>query len=185
MKKTFITILVTLIGLSIGFYLYVLSGSYDISQLTPHNSLTKSLISTTKHKSIDKRLEGIALPDNLDDTTLLISGFKIYDAMCVMCHSAPGEVPNEMAAGLYPKPPELYKKAKEREALEFFWIIENGIKMTSMPAYQPTYTKEQIWAITAFVTHKLAKMTPEEYSTWKSKYTKTNSPAQVSVSKNG
>lgn len=170
MKKLIITILITLIGLSVVLYLYVLSGSYDISQLTPHNSLTKSLISKTKHKSIDKRLADITVPDNINDTSVLIAGFKLYDVMCTMCHSAPGEEPNQMVAGLYPKPPELYKKAKEREAQEFFWIIQNGIKMTSMPAYKPTYTEEQLWAITAFVTHKMAKMTPEEYAAWKDKY---------------
>lgn len=170
MKKILISILVTLIGLALGFYVYLVSGAYDISQLTPHNSLTKSLISKAKHKSINSRLTGIALPDNIKDTTVLIAGFKLYDAMCTMCHSAPGEEPNEMAAGLYPTPPELYKHAKEREAQEFFWIIQNGIKMTSMPAYKPTHTEDQIWAITAFVTHKLATMSAEEYKAWKIKY---------------
>lgn len=38
--------------------------------------------------------------------------------------------------------------------------------MTSMPAYGPTHDDRKIWAITAFVTQKLAKMTPEEYKAW-------------------
>ena len=39
-----------------------------------------------------------------------------------------------------------------------------------MPAYAPTHDDAKIWAITAFVTRKLPKMTPEEYQQWKVKY---------------
>jgi mono/diheme cytochrome c family protein len=42
--------------------------------------------------------------------------------------------------------------------------------MTSMPAYGPTHDDEKIWAITAFVTQQLGKMTPDEYNAWLKKY---------------
>jgi mono/diheme cytochrome c family protein len=90
--------------------------------------------------------------------------------MCVSCHGAPGVKPNEMVEGLYPKPPEIYKHGEEDAAQEFFWIIKNGIKMTSMPAFKPTHDDQKIWAMTAFVTQKLATMTPEEYKSWTVKY---------------
>ena len=78
--------------------------------------------------------------------------------------------PDEMAAGLYPKPPRIYKYAGEDDAREFYWIIGNGIKMTSMPAFKPTHSDDKIWAITAFVTNKLSSMTPAEYREWVKKY---------------
>jgi mono/diheme cytochrome c family protein len=170
MKKTIVTVILTLAVLVLGFYIYISSGAYDISQLTPHNSLTKSIISITTHNSINKRLKDIVVPTNLKDTGVLIFGFKHYEEMCSSCHGAPGEKAGELAEGLYPKPPELYKNAEETDAQEFFWIIKNGIKMTSMPAYKPTHDDEKIWAITAFVTQKLPKMTAEEYKEWLGKY---------------
>jgi len=169
MKNIILTAVVMLVLLTGGLFLYISSGSYDISQLTPHNSLTKWMINTTKHKSIDKRMEGIEVPSNLTDTDMLALGFEHYDEMCVSCHGAPGEEPDELAKGLYPKPPKIYKRDGE-DPREFFWIIKNGIKMTSMPAYGPTHDDAKIWAITAFVTKKLPKMNEDEYHAWKTKY---------------
>lgn len=170
MKKILLTIGITIIVLIAVSYLYIISGSYDISQLSPHNKLTLSIIKMTTHNSIDARLDEVEVPNNLKDSTLILTGFKHYNEMCSMCHAGPGIERNEMAEGLYPKPPKLYKFANEDDAQEFFWIIKNGIKMTSMPALAPTHTDDQIWAITAFVTNKLGKMSPEEYKEWTEKY---------------
>jgi mono/diheme cytochrome c family protein len=179
MKKIIITIITTIALLSSGFFIYILSGAYDISQLTPHNALTKSIIKITTHNSIKKRMKEIAVPDNLKDTSMIILGFKHYNEMCSNCHSAPGLKTNEMVEGLYPKPPELYKHAEENDAQEFFWIIKNGIKMTSMPAFKPTHNDQEIWAITAFITQKLPKMTPDEYRIWTNKYTQQNENDEI------
>jgi len=173
--KIIITALSTIVILIVGFFIYISSGAYDVSQLSPHNGLTKSVIQITTHNSIKKRLKGIVVPNNLKDTTIIISGFKEYAAMCSGCHGAPGE-PNDLVNGWYPKPPQLYKFAKEDDAREFFWITKNGIKMTSMPAFKPTYSDDKIWAITAFVTQKLSKMNADEYKSWKAKYPGDNMP---------
>jgi mono/diheme cytochrome c family protein len=170
MKKILFTVLVTLALIALTFFLYIKSGVYDISQTSPHNSLTKWMIRTTTHNSIDKRLEGIVEPSNLNDSSVIIEGFRQYRNMCSMCHSAPGEKPEEMALGLYPEPPLIYKHKRDEDPKEFFWIIKNGIKMTSMPAYGPTHPDDRIWAVTAFVTKKLNKMTAEEYADWIKKY---------------
>jgi hypothetical protein len=166
MKKIIITILSTLAVIVLAFFIYIESGSYDISQTTPHNGLTKWIVNTTKHKSIDKRMESVVVPPNLNDSTLIIDGFREYRNLCVTCHGAPGERQGEMAMGLYPDPPLMYKHKKQEDPKEFFWIIKNGIKMTSMPAYGPSHADERIWPVTAFVTQKLNKMTPEEYAAW-------------------
>ena len=171
MKKILITIAATLIVLGTGSFIFISTGAYNISQLSHHNWLTMSIIKITTHSSIDRRMKENLVPANLKDSVVLVTGFKHYNEMCVSCHGAPGVKPNEMVEGLYPKPPEIYKHGEEDAAQEFFWIIKNGIKMTSMPAFEPTHSDEQIWAMTAFVTQKLAKMTPEEYQAWTKKYT--------------
>ena len=169
MIKIFLTVILTIVVLILSFYIYISSGLYDISQLSPHNSLTKSVISITTRNSIKKRVKDITEPNNLKDTAIINSGFKSYMEMCSGCHGAPGE-PNDMIKGWYPRPPELYKFSKETDAKEYFWITKNGIKMTAMPALKPMLSDEQIWAITAFVTQRLPKMTADEYKNWKAKY---------------
>lgn len=174
MKQIIVTIIVTTVVLFAGFFIYIYSGAYDISQLTPHNSFTKKIIGITTHNSINKRLKDIVVPANLTDTVLIVSGFKSYNQMCVGCHNAPGLPDNKFVEGWYPKPPELYKYVKDDDAREFFWITKYGIKMTSMPAFKPTQEDDKLWAVTAFVTQKLGKMSPAEYSTWSKKYAEEN-----------
>ena len=71
--------------------------------------------------------------------------------MCEECHGAPGVERSEMGKGLYPRGPKLLWAAKEDSPSELFWITKNGIKMTGMPAFGPTHSDEEIWAIVAFV----------------------------------
>ena len=68
MKKIILTVIVTLAILISGFLIYISSGSYDISQLTPHNGLTKWAIRKTTHSSVDKRMTENVVPVNFKDT---------------------------------------------------------------------------------------------------------------------
>ncbi|MHB9140840.1 MAG: hypothetical protein ACYC25_03075, partial [Paludibacter sp.] len=90
MKKVLITIAATLVVMIVGAFIYILSGAYNISQLSHHNKLTLSIIKMTTHRSIDRRMTENTVPDNLNDSTVLVTGFKHYNQMCVSCHGAPG-----------------------------------------------------------------------------------------------
>ena len=169
MKKIILTVVFTLIVLFLGLWFFMLSGTYDISQLTPHNAITKWMIKTTKHHSIEKGMKENTVPD-LSNPEITISGFKMYDKLCVECHAAPGVEAQSMVKGLYPKPPIIYKSKDIPEAQEAFWIIKNGIKMTSMPAYGPSHNDKDLWAMTAFLSNKLGKMSEGDYKDWKEKY---------------
>lgn len=169
MKKVILTFIFTLVFLMIALMVYVFSGTYDVSQLTPHNSVTKWMIRTTVNYSIKKRLKSITVPP-LNDTAMIALGFQHYNEMCVMCHGAPGIDQEELTAGLYPMPPKFYKSDDMPDPDEAFWIIKYGIKMTSMPGFGPTHSDQEIWAITAFLLNKMNKMSPEEYESWQKKY---------------
>jgi mono/diheme cytochrome c family protein len=101
---------------------------------------------------------------------MIAEGFGHYNEMCVICHGAPGIEPSEMTKGLYPEPPRFYKSDDMPETDEAFWIIKYGIKLTSMPAFAPTHTDNNIWAITAFMLNKMNKMSPSEYQEWIKRY---------------
>ena len=42
-------------------------------------------------------------------------------------------------------------------------MIQNGIRMTGMPAFGPTHTDEQIWNIVAFL-RRMHELSPEQYA---------------------
>ncbi len=183
MKTIVLTLIIAFIIITGSFVIYIYSGAYDISQAVPHNALTKWMIKTATHGSINKRLKDIQVP-LMNDSTAIVIGFEHYHEMCVMCHGAPGVKPWEMAEGLYPKPPKFYKSNDLPETAEAFWIIKNGIKMTSMPAYGPTHDDKKIWAITDFLLNKMNKMSPEEYQSWVQKYAEGDDDDEAMATQN-
>ena len=55
---------------------------------------------------------------------------------CAICHGNEGSGDTPIGNGLYPKPPDLRKPAtQELSDGELFWIIENGVRFTGMPAF--------------------------------------------------
>lgn len=169
MKRTIITVVLTLVTVAVIILIFIYSGIYNVSQLSPHNSVVRWMINTAKDRSVRSRIEDIKVP-TLNDSTMIVAGFKHYNEMCVTCHGAPGEEMDELTKGLTPKPPKLFEHAKELEPNEAFWIVKNGIKYTAMPAFAPTHTEKDIWNIVAFLKNKLGTMSPAEYKQWQQQF---------------
>jgi mono/diheme cytochrome c family protein len=156
-----VVVLCIAVGLTV-----IYSGAYNVSQLNHDNPPMNWVFETASKRSIQNHAKGIAAPD-LADTSLVNLGFREYRA-CGNCHGAPGRPPGGMAKGLWPEAPDLAKTADEWSAAEIYWIIKNGIKFTSMPAWGPSHDDHELWAMTAFV-KKLPHMTEAEYQEMQAK----------------
>jgi mono/diheme cytochrome c family protein len=86
----------------------------------------------------------LAIPSNarLAQNPLLASVEDLRDARlhfadhCAICHANDGSGQTVIGGGLYPKPPDL--RLAETQNLadgELYWIIENGVRFTGMPAF--------------------------------------------------
>lgn len=162
MKVTYNLVLLIII-LLLGVRLYSYTGMYNFAATSPHNEFTKMIIHESMVKSVKNHARNINAPI-LNDKQMVNEGFIAYDAMCAMCHGAPGLQSSVLHEGLYPEPPELYEDDIEWSNEELFWIVKNGIKMTGMPAYGPTHSDEDIWPIVAFL-EKLPELSAEDYQT--------------------
>ena len=163
--KIIITLLVFVIVLIVGGLIFINSGLYDVAATKPETEIVKWVLETTKEKSVRSRSKNITVP-NLEEESLTVMGFHHYDQMCVGCHGAPGISPSEIGEGLNPEPPDLAEVAAHMIPSELFWITQNGIKMTGMPAFGPTHSDEELWGIVAFM-QKLPDLSPEKYITMK------------------
>lgn len=55
---------------------------------------------------------------------------------CAICHGNDGSGDTAIGNGLYPKPPDLRKpETQNLTDGELFWIIEDGVRFTGMPAF--------------------------------------------------
>ncbi len=90
-----------------------------------------------------------ATPDNLRDARLHFADH------CAVCHGNEGTGDTPIGKGLYPKPPDL--RAEETQRLsdgELFWIIENGVRFTGMPAFGGSHgSEEDSWKLVRFIRH--------------------------------
>ncbi len=76
---------------------------------------------------------------------------------CAICHGNNGGGQTMIGDGLYPKPPDL--RLPETQNLtdgELFWIIENGVRFTGMPAFSNAGEHggtEDSWKLVHFIRH--------------------------------
>jgi mono/diheme cytochrome c family protein len=74
---------------------------------------------------------------------------------CATCHGNEGAGDTMIGKGLYPKPPDL--RAVDTQKLsdgELFWIIENGVRFTGMPAFGGTHgSQDDSWKLVRFIRH--------------------------------
>ncbi|MBE0597012.1 MAG: cytochrome c [Desulfuromonadales bacterium] len=166
MKRTLVAIEILLIVLIVGFLVFIYSGVYNIAATTTHYSFLEWVVETTKKNSVRRHAKSIAAPPlaGLD----LQQGLRHFDAMCVICHGAPGLPSSAIGQGMVPTPPELSQRVRGWTPGEMFWIISNGIKMTGMPAFGPTHSEPELWAILAFV-RELPGIAPEGYQALRAK----------------
>ncbi len=96
-------------------------------------------------------------PENFRDARLHFADH------CAMCHANDGSGDTAMGRGLYPKPPDLRRGETQKLADgELFWIIENGVRFTGMPAFGGAPGSEQdSWKLVRFIRH-LPQLTDEE-----------------------
>ena len=125
--------------------------SADVSASTPDHPLVSWALHTLSDHSIDARLAGIVVPPALDTPANVAIGAQIFAANCMVCHGGPGLPPSNIAQGLNPAPPDLFKAGRQPWMEENFRFIKYGIKMTAMPAFGKTQTNEQIWQLATFL----------------------------------
>jgi mono/diheme cytochrome c family protein len=95
------------------------------------------------------------------DAAAIATGLDHYRENCLMCHGVPGVAASEMSKGLNPPAPSLGREESDTPDGELFWVTKHGIRLTSMPAFGPTHSDEEIWEIVAFLRH-LPELTAEE-----------------------
>ena len=82
---------------------------------------------------------------------------------CAICHANNGSGETQMGSNLYPPAPDMRQEDTQKMTDgELFFIIENGIRLSGMPAWGGTgHTDEDSWKLVRFIRH-LPQMTQEE-----------------------
>ncbi|SNB45387.1 cytochrome c [Geobacter sp. DSM 9736] len=147
------------LGLPAASLLVIYSGFYNVAATSEHWTITKAVMQITMERSVVFHARNFKAPSY---PLSKADGFSGYNEMCAGCHGAPGVDPGEVGKGLNPRPPDLAVAAKKLKPSEIYWVVENGIRMTGMPAFGPTHSEKELWSVTAFV-KGLPELSASEY----------------------
>jgi mono/diheme cytochrome c family protein len=99
----------------------------------------------------------------LSSNEVIAAGRAHWADHCAVCHSNNGSGDTEMGRHMYPPAPDMRKEDTQRMSDgELFYIIENGIRLSGMPAWGGAEAGEQdSWKLVHFIRH-LSSLSPEE-----------------------
>ena len=140
-------LIVGLIVIPAGVYMYFSSGSAPVATASAPMPFEKMLAGMALHARMDKELPK-TIPITPDEATY-VAGAQIYKDDCAVCHGLPGQAPTAIAQGMFPKPPKLMegKGVTDDPAQESYWKVAGGIRMTGMPGYDKTLSTTQLWQV--------------------------------------
>jgi mono/diheme cytochrome c family protein len=125
------------------------------------SALEKTVARTVRNLSIprDAKLARNPIPATPEN---LAEGREHFADHCAICHANDGSGDTEMGRNLYPKPPDLrLPQTQNLTDGEIFYIIQNGIRLTGMPAWGESHEDNDNWKLVLFIRH-LPNLTGEE-----------------------
>jgi mono/diheme cytochrome c family protein len=144
-----------------------------------HDGLSSRATPTRLETVIARNARHLAIPSNakaaqnpvLDSADVQRDARLHFADHCSICHANDGSGQTLFGDGLYPKPPDLrLSRTQDLSDGELFWIIENGVRFTGMPAFSSngSHTNSEnhggaidSWKLVHFIRH-LPRLTAAE-----------------------
>jgi mono/diheme cytochrome c family protein len=91
-------------------------------------------------------------PRPLDTKASIERGGSHYGLDCSVCHADDGRSQRPIGQWMYPRASDLTsKQVQSYSDQELFWIIQNGIRFTGMPAFGEVETPDHVWDLVNYV----------------------------------
>jgi thiosulfate dehydrogenase len=129
-------------------YLFIATGSMPIATRGDPLPFERRIAQMALHAAIGHD-EDLISPVPADEANL-ISGARIYRKQCAVCHGVPGVEATAIAKGMFPPPPQLFKKmgVTDDPVGETYWKVKNGIRLTGMPGFEESLNATELWQVT-------------------------------------
>src|SRR5208283_5276212 len=147
MRRFLIGLILGLIAVPAGVYLYFSSGSVPVATSAPPMPFEKTMARIALHARMEKEMPK-SIPVTADEAAY-VAGAQIYKENCAVCHGLPGQKQTGIARGMFPKPPKLLEGTgvTDDPAGETYWKVAGGIRMTGMPGFDQTLSTTQMWQV--------------------------------------
>lgn len=145
------------LAIALGLFALPFVGIFDITATGKQN-----ILNWWGHTNLESVLEKRAPKSQLPASADLAEGFEHYRVTCLHCHGAPTVQRETWAHDMLPTPPELWQpEVQGAPDGELFYIVNNGIRMSGMPAFGPNHQEKDIWNMVAII-RQLNKLTDQQ-----------------------
>jgi len=150
-KALLVGIILGVVLVIAGVHLYFSTGRAPVSTFAPPMPFERRYA----HIAMDAYLDKLPHPQPQApaDEPNYLAGAEVYKQNCAICHGLPGQPKSVIAAGEFPKPPQLWQGVgvTDDEAWETYWKVENGIRMSGMPGFKDQLSETQIWQVSVLL----------------------------------
>ncbi len=107
-------------------------------------------------KDVTIPLEAGKMTNPLPETSEVVSqGQEVFLGSCAQCHGADARGDANLGRSMTPPAMDLTSAHVQHWSdAELFWIIQNGVRLTGMPAWKSTISDNDTWKLARFI-HKL------------------------------
>lgn len=99
----------------------------------------------------------------------LIAGMKVYTMNCAVCHGTLDYKPSLLEHSMYPPPPQIILNPLDDPEWHIYYAVRTGVRYTGMPAWSKALSDQDVWKITAFLSH-LDKLPPAVQDNWEKSF---------------
>ena len=142
-----------LLTLPVAAYLYFSFGHPPVATADNPFPMETRIVKIPLNARIDREMPKqapfAATPESL------VAGAHLYRDQCASCHGLKGH-PSTFGATMFPRTPQLWVKHRNSDVVgvsddpagETFWKIDNGIRLSGMPAYRSLLSETEMWDLT-------------------------------------
>jgi mono/diheme cytochrome c family protein len=104
-------------------------------------------------KDVTIPLEAGKKTNPLPDSEEVVSqGQEVFLGSCAQCHGADGRGDTTVGRSMAPPAMDLTSPHVQHWSdAELFWIVQNGVRLTGMPAWQSSISENDTWKLTRFI----------------------------------
>ena len=165
MRKFLLGFTVAVVVVLLAGFCYVRFGFINPRADIAINSFESKIAMPSLDAAVDRRAPEAQNPFQPTDTNL-VAGMKIYQINCSSCHGDIHHPHGMFADALYPRAPQFLEDAPDMPENQNFYIIQHGIRLSGMPAWEQALSKQQMWQATTFLSH-MNKLPPLVAEQWK------------------
>ena len=110
-------------------------------------------------KDVAIPLEAGMKKNPLPETDEVVSqGQEVFLGSCAQCHGADARGDTDIGRNMYPPAMDLSSAHVQHwNDAELFWIIQNGVRLSGMPAWKSSISDNETWKLARFI-HRLPRL---------------------------